>query len=609
MLKLYKIRVFILLISLLFLNQCTTADNSRITEVQEVKPVLNEMKKKPENPYPLSAAEYLNQAKNQEGSEKQKSLLSAAGRTISDGQWRQSTAILAQTSHLTPVLADEKNILLAQIDVLRGHPKQALDKLSTITEHYQLSKTQQIQMSELLAQSYQNINKPLESITERIKLEDLLLDEASQKNNRRRLWLTLTHLSQIELDRALLEANTQPVLQGWLELALISRKYRDNARSLLAALDHWQTQFPTHSANKILPRPLDVIANKMVGEPKQIALLLPLSGSLQGPGTAVRDGFMAAKKNSGNASIKIKTYDTNKEDVVSLYQTAITEGANYVVGPLIKSQVTRIAALPHPVPTLLLNDAETPVQENSYSFGLSPLNEAAQVAIRGRNKGYSRALIIAPDNKWGSEVLNAFSKQWQKKGGHVVDLFLYSAKDDLNKKMKDFLHISQGHEREKQIKELLGYHIQSIIGRRQDFDMIFLVAYPSKARQIMPLLNYYYAGDVPVFATASVYSGSANALKDKDLEGIIFCDIPWVFGHQMGTRNWPEQFNSYNRLYSLGKDSYLLAMQLNQLMLFPADEWVSGDGILYLKSSQQVARVLEWGQFRQGLVHSLGEVA
>jgi hypothetical protein len=140
--------------------------------------------------------------------------------------------------------------------------------------------------------------------------------------------------------------------------------------------------------------------------------------------------------------------------------------------------------------------------------------------------------------------------------------------------------------------------------------MIFLLAYPSKARQIMPLLKYYYAGDVPVYATSSVYGGNANALKDKDLDGVIFCDIPWVFAHQMGSRNWPEQLNSYNRLYALGMDSYALATQLNQLILFPADG--SRDdttGTLYLKPSQQVARVLEWGQFRQGLAHSLGETA
>lgn len=138
--------------------------------------------------------------------------------------------------------------------------------------------------------------------------------------------------------------------------------------------------------------------------------------------------------------------------------------------------------------------------------------------------------------------------------------------------------------------------------RRQDFDMIFLLAYPSKARQIMPALNYYYAGDIPVFATSSVYSGHANILKDKDLNGIIFCDLPWVFSHQMSVKNWPEQFNSYNRLYALGRESYALTTQINQLLLFPLNK-----SNFSLKENQQITHLLEWGQFKEGKVYSLNK--
>ena len=53
-------------------------------------------------------------------------------------------------------------------------------------------------------------------------------------------------------------------------------------------------------------------------------------------------------------------------------------------------------------------------------------------------------------------------------------------------------------------------------------------------------------------------------------------------------------------------DSYALATQLNQLILFPADGAMEANGTLFLQPSGQVARVLEWGQFRQGLVQSLG---
>lgn len=607
LIKSIKIRAFFFLVSIFFLCQCTTAVNPPETAAPISAP---KIEKKIASPYSKPTVSYITQSKNQEGNEKQQSLLLAAGRLISDGQWRQGAAILAQTSDLTPTLKDEKNLLLAQIDLIRDRPQRVLNRLDGITEHDELSAYQKVQLHELLAQAYRGTDKPLESVNERIQLETLLTDEESQANNRRALWLTLTRIPQAELNSFAAQAANQSVLQGWVQLALISRKYRDNPKTILAALELWQSQYRSHPANHILPTPLDSIADKIHAQPKQVALLLPLSGALQGPGTAVRDGFMAAyKSNNSETSMLVKSYDTNKGDAASLYQNAVNDGADYIVGPLTKAQVAAIATLPHPVPTLLLNDADTVIQENSYLFGLSPANEATQAALRAKNKGYSRALIIAPGNDWGKEVTKAFTQQWQKGGGRVVDTFLYGSTDDLNKKMKDFLQITNSQQREKKLRELLGQKIQPVISRRQDFDMIFLLAYPSKARQIMPLLNYYYAGDVPVYATASIYSGSANPLKDKDLDGIIFCDIPWVFSHQAGTRNWPEQFNSYNRLYALGIDSYTLATQLNQLILFPADQSQNGEGILYLKPSQHVARVLEWGQFRQGLVHSLGEMA
>jgi len=142
--------------------------------------------------------------------------------------------------------------------------------------------------------------------------------------------------------------------------------------------------------------------------------------------------------------------------------------------------------------------------------------------------------------------------------------------------------------------------------RRRDFDVIFMVAYPSKARQIMPLLKYYYAGDVPVYATSMVYAGNTDAMKDRDLNGIIFSDMPWVFTHSMSNKNWPEPLNSYNRLYALGMDSYALSTQLNQLLLFPSMGVSDKTGVLSLNSSQQIARTLAFGQFKNGLPQLLG---
>lgn len=556
-------------------------------------------------PYPLSVTDYLAKAAQRQGTEQQKFLLLAAGKLISHNQWQQGLRLLTQLSPSDATQVAEKELLLAKINLLKDNPQATLTQLTRIKHRDRLSSMQQIQFHELAAQAYQRSGKKMMSVAERIHLETLLHDEAALVSNRRSLWLALLHMSTKELQTMATETPAQSELHGWLQLALISRQYRFNTASLLSALDTWQAHFSTHPANHMLPKPLDSVTHKMLTQHQKVALLLPLSGPFAGPGHAIHDGFVAAQKKNPQEQIQVRLYDTNHHDVIALYEQAIQDGAQYVVGPLLKNQVTIVAALPHPVPTLLLNDSSVEVQDNSYVFGLSPSDEAKQVAVRAHQEGHTRALVIAPDNTWGDEVRHAFDTQWSREGGTIVETMTYSPRDDLNKKMRDFLQISDSELRTKNIKTLLGYAIDAEPNRRQDFDMIFLLAYPSKARQMMPILKYYYTGDIPVYATSSVYGAQINALKDKDLEGLMFCDIPWVFSHQTGAKNWPETLNSYNRLFAIGMDSFALASELNQLILFPAD--VHQDSALYLNATQRVARVLEWGQFKQGLVHSLGK--
>ena len=590
----------LLVFCVVLLSQCTKVGVSTESHLQVSHQLAS--------PFTMPASAYLALAKNQVGTEKQSLFLMAAGRLIYDGQWRQGLAILAQAGPLPAELADEKSLLLAKVDLIREQPRAAIAKLAAVREINSLPIYYQVQFHEMLAYAYHAIDHSAESVVERIKLENLLPDESSKANNRRALWLAMTTLPLAELDTLAAEATDGSVLQGWMQLALISRKQYASPQTMLAHVEHWQMQYPNHPANHILPSPLDSVQSSLYFPPKQLALLLPMTGPLAGPGSAVKDGFMAAyEASSARNAIHVRVYNTNAANVSALYQQALNDGADFVVGPLSKPDVTTVAGMNHPVPTLLLNDLDSSTKNNAWQFGLSPGNEARQVAANARKHGLTRALVIAPTGTWGTDVVRAFTSQWQASGGQVVDTMHYGAHDDLNIGVRNFLHVSDSEARGKHLQQMLGHNIESAPSRRQDFDVIFLLAYPSKARQIMPMLKYYYAGDVPVYATSSVYSGSANSMSDRDLDGITFCDMPWVFNHQMGSRNWPEQFNSYNRLYALGMDSFALTSQLNQLILFPALGVSDKSGVLYLSSKQQIARILAFGQFKQGLAHMLGE--
>lgn len=370
--------------------------------------------------------------------------------------------------------------------------------------------------------------------------------------------------------------------------------------------------------------------------PKHMALLLPLTGTLSGPGNAVKDGFMAAYNGQQvSEAINVRLYDTASQDAVGLYQQALADGADMIIGPLTKQDVAAVAALNHPVPTLLLNrplsklavedevrgDTErrtgvyTQVHEDSstvstkqfasavefrkrsvpmedsqniYHLCLSPQNEAIEVAKRARGDGFSKGLIIAPAGAWGEDIVKTFTLEWQEAGGEIVDKIFYSQAALLNPLLHDFLRVTE-------IKippktSLSGAKHTIEIKRREDFDMIFLLAYPSKARQIVPLLKYYYVGSVPVYATSSVYSGSPNKINDKDLDGLIFCDTPWIFTHAIPNKNWPETFNSYSRLYALGMDSFAFSAGIQE-----------ESGVFYATTGKKLSRELIFKQFSRGV--------
>ncbi len=583
-----RFQFLFIVLMVLFLSNCSTITETSPRKSQSIL-----------SPYTLPATAYLALAKKQSGVDQQELLVMAAGRYLQDGEWQHSSVILAEIAPLSSETADEKKILQAKILLLRGQTNAVLTTLGGVKALNQLTDYYQAEYHDTLAQTYQKQNNLILSVSERIKLEPLLPDEQTQQNNRRALWLSLTHLPIEELETLTLETPKNSVIQGWLKLATISRKYHLRPQMMLTQLEQWQEEYPHHPGIGLLPYSLNEMRAHLYPPPKKIALLLPLTGVLAGPGIAIKEGFLAAFEASGAAKfMHVRFYDTNAFAIAALYEQASAEGAELIIGPLTKNDVATVAELEHPVPTILLNDVHTTLPADIFQFGLSPHLEARQVAARARKDGHSRALIIRLDNAWGEDIAHAFQDQWLSSGGEVIDTLQYQPQDNFNQRIRSLLHIDASETRARQIKQLLGRTIESIPHRRQDFDIIFLVAYPSSARQIKPLLNYYYAGDVPVYATSNVYAGSLNTMRDRDLNGIIFCDIPWVFSHNLGDKNWPEQLNSYSRLYALGIDSFALATMLNELILFPAIN--NENGILYLSTNHQISRILAFGQFKEG---------
>ncbi len=320
--------------------------------------------------------------------------------------------------------------------------------------------------------------------------------------------------------------------------------------------------------------------------PQHIALLLPLHGGYGASGQTIREGFFneyyanLAKTNKQSISI----YDTSAgKNIQTLYQQAIAEGADFVIGPLVKTEVQTLhQTSSFPAPTLALNYTEVgsgTLPTNFYEFGLLPEDEAVQMATRARESGLSQAILIAPQNAWGKRLTASFATAWQAAGGTIVDTWYYSNTAAFNQSITQLLNVNL--ERDKQLigeakdKNLLKQR------RRQDFDVVFLLAQPREARMIVPLLRYYYVNDIPIYATAAVYSGKPNPTRDVDLNGIIICDIPWKTSNSAPAAD---------RLYAVGQDAYLLSQALPHLIAVSNFSLDGKTGTLAMSPSHQIHR-------------------
>jgi len=134
--------------------------------------------------------------------------------------------------------------------------------------------------------------------------------------------------------------------------------------------------------------------------------------------------------------------------------------------------------------------------------------------------------------------------------------------------------------------------------------MIFLAATPRSARSIMPAFRFHHASGLPVYSTSHVYTGKVNRELDRDLNGLIFCDMPWVLQNtspleKVFRQNWPQQ-ESFTRLFALGIDAYHLTYNLDYLKNKDFAFYDGQTGNIRLDENNRVTRKLLWAKFSRG---------
>lgn len=546
--------------------------------------------------------------------------LRAADAHLQAGNIEQSRILLEPL--LDKMLSTDSMLLmrLVQADLMLQtfNPDKALTLLHS-PPATETTENLQYRYYELTAEAYRLNGNLLESANTLQQLDSMLIAEPELRlENQLAIIRTLASMTDTALD--LLKPVTPGVQTGWMELARLIKLHGQNPETIDPHIDLWRQQFSDHPAMAEL---LDGYFKKLGSQYRKashIAVLLPESGRYKSAAAAIKQGLTAAWFNQPAESRPVlRFYDsTNPENAWPLYTEATQRGADFVIGPLQKSAVTQLLhAGELPIPVLALNQVTTNIAppENFFQYSLSPEDEARQVAEHAWINGKRMPVVLLPDSSWGNRIRDAFVKRWQSLGGQVTEIQSYDAsKSDFGIPIQAMLDIDQSKQRRKRLTRLLGQRLEFEPRRREDVDFIFVAATPVKARQIRPQLQFHHAINLPIYTTSHAWQGFISPDKDRDIEGILFPDMPWLLADEgeepLSLGNFKhltrQQRSSNFRLVAMGIDSYQLPGHLARLQNSELEALDGKTGQLYMDQLNNLHRQLIWAKMKNSTPQVIG---
>jgi outer membrane PBP1 activator LpoA protein len=558
-----------------------------------------------------AAREYMGLAVDATGGERDRFTLLAVEQFLDAGDvTRAQNAFRGVTRPASDGLQALWDTNRAAFYLYNGEADSALGLLEPMSRQ-SLYRRDRLRVEALRADAWIQKQDPARAVELMMQRESWLTDRRSVEQNRARLWQGLM-VSNPSVLRGAAEIAADSVVKGWLTLGSLAASTGQQGVGWSNGAVRWRDQHPGHPAMTVLDQ-LDLPETLLLDYPRQIALLLPLSGNAASAGQAVQNGFLGAYFASASGlddRQSVRVYDVNAEGgAASAYAAAVADGAEFVVGPLLKRNVNALANdILVPVPVLTLNylSDDTLAPPGLYQFALSPEDEAMSAAQRALLDGHVRGVALVPNNDWGRRLLRSFATEFEGLGGTLLDYRSYTpGKQDFSAEIENLMALSGSVQRYQRLRANIGVPLQFDPRRRQDTDFIFLATDAAAGRLLKAQLKFHYSGDVPVYSTSSV--NSLDGRSNADMNGIMFADTPWVIDPQPWIEHLPGEFEKYwpeerrlARLHAMGYDAYNLIASLYSARGGNMAEIDGATGELYLDMNGRIHRRLAWAQFQRG---------
>ncbi len=317
--------------------------------------------------------------------------------------------------------------------------------------------------------------------------------------------------------------------------------------------------------------------------PAKLAVLLPLSGNLAIAAAPVRDGLLAGYYGENRRRPPIDFIDTTGTPAGALaaYQKAINSGADFVVGPLGRDEVTALfgrGALP--VPVLALNRGTSAPPSGSAGFSLAPEDDGIAAAEYLLAHERRNALVIGSNDDNGRRAAAAFRERFSERGGKIAgSVSVAETPGDIGPQLRNAVAA----------------------------DAVFLAVKGNTARALTPQLALAgFAGKTRV-ATSQLVLGTGKPEDDLVLDGIAYPSELWnvrgIGGLPAATSvadMLPTARGPGQRLFAFGYDAWQITAYLEKLATGKESSLRGATGVLHLDGLGNILRTPAWSTFSGG---------
>ena len=377
-------------------------------------------------------------------------------------------------------------------------------------------------------------------------------------------------------------SDTDTVLDTWIHLAKA-----------------WQTQQGVNRLSAI-ENELDFIDNPEFFAPvlmlakhdalrpqplKKLAVFLPLSGKYQLLAFQIRDGLI---KNIllKHPEISLSFYDTEENpDMATLYQQAMSEGNDWVIGPIKKKNIQQLEALPATNITAL-NQLDTPT--NFMQFSLRTASEPVQIEDKLCQSHYRHLGILSSQTQSDLNLGQTLTYLWRQIPLHHAAFNSYPAhRPNLRKALGNLINETQSQYRKANLRWLLQEKLYFFPRTRKDLQAIVLIGNRKRVAVFKPQFKFFNL-KLPVYGSSNLSPTNLQQAEPiKDLSDVVFPTYPAVVS--------PSPVMTL--LEAFGWDS--VELTLNHTRLAPNLCYNPGlTGALQIESDKKVDRHLIWAKYK-----------